>query len=662
MRPTLQAFLAPDTLALKFAIKTLLAGGLALWCAFRFDLEQPQWALMTVFIVSQPLSGMVVAKGLFRLIGTVVGTVMSVVMIALFAQTPWLFLLAISLWLGLCTAASTSLRNHVSYAFVLSGYTVAIIGLPAINHPLDVFDQAVARSTEICLGILCASAISAILWPRRVEANLDKQAHATWLTGMQAARSEIDADARQIKGLLQALGKIVEVDVQRDHAWFEGYRGRMRSRALRILSRDLLSLLRTARGVARQRSVLDAEDRARLQPWFEELRAALENPQVDVMHGLQERLQKAGTDDSYSNDLRYCLTRCALLLRKAVDSERTMRAVADGRVDDVATGTLSWHRDGLMALFYGLRSALALLGMSAFWMATAWPAATGGMLLAAVICSLFANRDNAVTIGLGFLRGILYAIPAAAVVSQWLLPQWNGFPLLCLALGVPLFFALLGMATPALAGTATSFSIHFITLVAPSNVMKYDLANLLNSAQGIVIGVGFAVLVFRLLTLPADWLNRRLIQATCEDLGRLTRRPLAEAENWFGGRMADRLIRLARHYTLLPKEEQRRWQDGLFALDLGNELIHMRACLNGAQGQLRKRRDQFLGALGSVLEKGPGAGREPRLESLCPPLEEALAHDLQGDDESNRLARAALAQLRHTWRQWCRLEDANGTA
>lgn len=181
-------FLAPSTLALKFAIKTLLAGGLALWCAFRFDLEQPQWALMTVLIVSQPLSGMVVAKGLFRLLGTLVGTAMSVLMIALFAQAPWLFLLAISLWLGLCTAASTSLRNHVSYAFVLSGYTVAIIGLPAVDQPLLVFEQAVARCTEICLGIICASAVSAILWPQRVEQNLDKQAHATWLLGMQAAR------------------------------------------------------------------------------------------------------------------------------------------------------------------------------------------------------------------------------------------------------------------------------------------------------------------------------------------------------------------------------------------------------------------------------------------------------------------------------------------
>ncbi|HEJ6175303.1 TPA: FUSC family protein, partial [Pseudomonas aeruginosa] len=261
-------FLAPSTLALKFAIKTLLAGGLALWCAFRFDLEQPQWALMTVLIVSQPLSGMVVAKGLFRLLGTLVGTAMSVLMIALFAQAPWLFLLAISLWLGLCTAASTSLRNHVSYAFVLSGYTVAIIGLPAVDQPLLVFEQAVARCTEICLGIICASAVSAILWPQRVEQNLDKQAHATWLLGMQAARGEIDPRQRQPQGLLNALSKIVEVDAQRDHAWFEGERGRRRAGALALLSRDLLSLLRTARGVARQRARLSEEEERRVERWL----------------------------------------------------------------------------------------------------------------------------------------------------------------------------------------------------------------------------------------------------------------------------------------------------------------------------------------------------------------------------------------------------------
>ncbi|HBO1403323.1 TPA: FUSC family protein, partial [Pseudomonas aeruginosa] len=297
-------FLAPSTLALKFAIKTLLAGGLALWCAFRFDLEQPQWALMTVLIVSQPLSGMVVAKGLFRLLGTLVGTAMSVLMIALFAQAPWLFLLAISLWLGLCTAASTSLRNHVSYAFVLSGYTVAIIGLPAVDQPLLVFEQAVARCTEICLGIICASAVSAILWPQRVEQNLDKQAHATWLLGMQAARGEIDPRQRQPQGLLNALSKIVEVDAQRDHAWFEGERGRRRAGALALLSRDLLSLLRTARGVARQRARLSEEEERRVERWLAALASALEGADPASMLALREELAQVAVEPQWSNDQR----------------------------------------------------------------------------------------------------------------------------------------------------------------------------------------------------------------------------------------------------------------------------------------------------------------------------------------------------------------------
>lgn len=139
---TLQALLAPNMRAVQFALKTLLGGGLALWLALRWGLEQPAWALMTAFIVAQPLSGMVVQKGLARLLGTLVGTVMSVLFIGLFAQTPWLFLLALALWLALCTACSTLLRSAWAYAFVLAGYTVAIIALPAVDHPLLVFDQA----------------------------------------------------------------------------------------------------------------------------------------------------------------------------------------------------------------------------------------------------------------------------------------------------------------------------------------------------------------------------------------------------------------------------------------------------------------------------------------------------------------------------------------
>jgi len=259
MRDTLLALFAPRTQAVQFAIKTVLGGLLALWLAMRLGLEEPSWSLMTAFIVAQPLSGMVVQKGLARLVGTLIGTSVSVVFIALFAQTPWFFLGALGLWLALCTAAATMLRSAWSYSFLLSGYTVAIIALPAISVPLTVFDQAVARSTEISLGIVCATLVSAILWPQRVEHQLAQQAQVAWQSGINAARLALNGEVHARRGLLEVLGRLVAVDSQREHAWFEGNRGRQRAAALRVLSRDLLGVLRLARGVARQWRQLSAE-------------------------------------------------------------------------------------------------------------------------------------------------------------------------------------------------------------------------------------------------------------------------------------------------------------------------------------------------------------------------------------------------------------------
>ncbi|MBV7550260.1 FUSC family protein [Pseudomonas sp. PDM26] len=646
----------PTPLALKFAIKTLLAGGLALWLAFRFDLQQPQWALMTVFIVSQPLSGMVVSKSIFRLAGTLVGAVMSVLITGLFAQAPWLFLLAISLWLGLCTVASTSLHNFVSYAFVLSGYTVVIIGLPMLIQPLHVFDQAVARATEISLGIICASLFSALIWPQRVEHNLEKQARMTLLASMQAAKMEISTAVRETKTLLAALSKIVATDVLRDHARFEGFRGRHRARVLRVLSRELLSLLRMARGVALQRHLLSTDDVQRLQPWFEQVAEQLEHPDAVAISILRDRLAQTSAQEQRSNVVRCCLERCSALLLNSTRAQQSMSAVTSGEIVADDPGTLSWHRDGVQALFYGLRSTLVVLGLSAFWYASAWPSAIGAIVLSGVLCSLFANYENGAAITMGMTRGFLYAIPIAAIVTQWMLPEWNGFPLLCLALGVPLFFGALGMAEPRLTPTPTAFVIQFIILVTPSNLMHYDFSALLNSAIGSLVGGCFAVLVFRLLTLPPGWFNRRLLNAVCNDLARLTRYPLAQADNWFGGRMADRLLRLAQ---LSPGADSKHWNDGLLAMDLGNELIQLRTCLSDTDSSLRNECDRFLAQLGQRLAFGPTPESALLLSDLSQHLNGALQ---QTHSQASQLAQASLVEMQTLWEQWCQREDERGIA
>src|SRR5712671_1473709 len=148
-----------------FAAKTTVSGLIALLIAFTFNLDQPQWALLTVFIVAQPQSGLVLAKSFYRIIGTLIGATVALLFVALFAQERVLFLGALALWIGLCAFGSQYARNFAAYSFVLSGYTVAIVGIPGALNASNAFYIATGRVTEVCLGIIVAATVNHIILP-----------------------------------------------------------------------------------------------------------------------------------------------------------------------------------------------------------------------------------------------------------------------------------------------------------------------------------------------------------------------------------------------------------------------------------------------------------------------------------------------------------------
>jgi uncharacterized membrane protein YccC len=166
-----------------FAAKTTASGLIALLVAFTFNLDQPQWALLTVFIVSQPQSGLVLAKSFYRIIGTLIGAAVALVFVALFAQERVLFIGALALWIGLCTFGSRYARNFTAYSFVLSGYTAAIIGIPATLDAGNAFYITTARVTEISLGIIVTATISHLVLPGSLAAPL-RQAVADARAGL----------------------------------------------------------------------------------------------------------------------------------------------------------------------------------------------------------------------------------------------------------------------------------------------------------------------------------------------------------------------------------------------------------------------------------------------------------------------------------------------
>lgn len=657
MRDSWLAFVAPSVPALRFAVKTLLAAGLALWLAMRFDLEQPQWALMTVFVVAQPLSGMVVQKGLARLLGTLLGGLVSLLIMGLFAQAPWLFLLATALWLGLCIGAASQFRSAWAYAFMLSGYTVVIIVMPALSEPLSVFEHAVARCTEIGLAICCATAVSAILWPQQIQRDLLAQARTIWQAGLRTAQATLAGESEARQGLLELLGRIVALDMQREHAWFEGYQGRQRARGMHSLSRSLLSMLRVARAVARQWRDLSASEARSLASWLQAVEAALRQPLEAQLQHLRHGLWAAARKPELNASQRYCLRRLALLLDHVAAAGRALQATEQARTVHAEPGVLAAHRDLRLALVFGSRGTLAFLALASFWLATGWTGINGAILLLAVICSLFASFPNAVQVAFSFLRGVLLAIPVAFVVGQVLLPQLSGFAMLALVLGVPLFFGALGMAHRPTAGTATAFSLNSIALIMPVHFMdgEYDTGLFFNEALGMLVGVGCAVMAYRLIGLRDPlWHGQRLRLAGLADLRRLTRRSLAGADLWFAGRMADRLLQLARHGAELTEEQRRHWDSGLFMLDLGDELLHLRLSLSKA-GLRQPGIEAALRALENALHQEPAAERAGALDQPCRVLLRAFGRAPRSEHQS--LAEAAVLQIRQSWRQWCRQQE-----
>src|SRR6516165_5710460 len=73
-------------LGLVFGAKTFAASLLALYIAFWAGLDDPRWALLTVYVVSQPDSGLVLAKGFYRVLGTIAGMLVVIALVFGLAQ------------------------------------------------------------------------------------------------------------------------------------------------------------------------------------------------------------------------------------------------------------------------------------------------------------------------------------------------------------------------------------------------------------------------------------------------------------------------------------------------------------------------------------------------------------------------------------------------
>ena len=164
----------------KEAIKTGLAMAIAFGIALAMDWEKPYWAGFAVAMISLSTVGQSLNKGAMRMLGTLVAVAVALTLLALFPQDRWLLMIALSIYLAVCTYMLTGKRYQ--YAWFVAAFVCLTIMVHGGTDSQNAFRYAVARVEETALGILVYSLVSIFLWPVNTRDDLGKAARALLAT------------------------------------------------------------------------------------------------------------------------------------------------------------------------------------------------------------------------------------------------------------------------------------------------------------------------------------------------------------------------------------------------------------------------------------------------------------------------------------------------
>ena len=449
------------------AVRIALTCIAAIYLAMLLELDRPEWAGWTVLSVSLATRASSLQKSLWRGVSSIIGCVIALTLTANFAQSTLAFDAALALWLALLTAAASVERGQRSYGFALMGYTVPIVTLGNVDQPGQVFQVAVDRCSTLMLGIACAHASSVLVTP-----------------GVREVSSGL---AGRVDAAATACGEWLRAVRRGDNA-----------------PQPPVSVV-----LALSPAVADAFTE---QPSLQTGRRAVNDAPIRLLHvlaiGLLER--RLGLKDGNQA--------CALLGNHFVDADKQLRLVRSaGRLlragrragnRHTPVQSLSIDRDGRQAFNNAVRTAVAVSLANGFWYVSAWPSGAAAVTWTALASMLLAARPNPTVATRNFLIGAALAVVVGIVAHYSVLTTSGSFPLLAAVLLPVSMLGALGRSD-ARAVSGGGYGLVVLNIIAPTNVMQYQLDATLNGVVADMLGLGLAVVAFSALPPPASASTRR---------------------------------------------------------------------------------------------------------------------------------------------------------
>ena len=560
--------------ALVFAARTFAAAMLAFSIALLLEMPRPYWAMASVYITSNLLSGATYSKAVYRILGTLIGAAATIVLVPNLVEAPEMLSLAIALWVGTCLYLSLIDGTPRSYVFMLAGYTVALLAFPIVSTPGSTFDIVAARVQEITLGIICASVVAMIALPRSVASAITARAEA-WLAG--ARRLGVDVltgrggNQERDNERLRLAAAAYEIEQLGRHLSYEAISANV-ARGLQLLRQHMLSLLPLLGSIEDCKLALHSHEEAsarvakictRTAQWLDA--RGHDEQEADALRAELDEVRPVL--DADAGWIGITVTGLVVRLRELVDIMQDCRllrgAIADGRNPDqlplvFTSGALTasvLHRDYVSALLTAASVAISVLACCGFWIATGWTDGATAPLFAAVVGSFLAGADDPVPTFRNFYRVILVVIAVTGIYTFGVLPRITTLEMLIAAL-MPAFLLFGWMAArPATARVGSMLAIFTSVQLALTSTYSADFSSFANVSIAQMLGVGLTGAICGIVRLlGAECIASRLLRSNWQTLAAVAERKSRHDRAAITSLMQHRLALLAARIAVVPAE------------------------------------------------------------------------------------------------------------
>lgn len=627
-----------DAPRIGYLTKVLIACLGAMWISMLFDLGQPRTAMVTVAIVMQSHSGMVLAKSYYRLIGTVAGVFASIALVALFAQERIPFLISMAIWIGFCTAGSVILRNHQSYAFVLAGYTLCIVGLPAASHPDLAFYIAVDRVSEIMVGLFCATLVSELVFPKRIGSVMLDAARRRFRDFSAMFSSVSPADGGYRQALLNLMGDIFSLEAFRASSVLESDESRSYRLRLGRMNAEFMEATTTFNTlgelIRRQRNTGLHATADALSGIHEKIGEALapggtpaSNERDAAAVAARLSALRADLDDALASARQHAdndkidFDVGADLLRRMVDElvsyARTYAALSRRR-NDVQAPSLGIHFDPLAVALAGMRGAIMLLIMAAIWINTEWGSGIEAVTLGVVSSTLFATSPSPAHTIRQFLTGALMGAVFAYWTNFHLLVHAQGFIMLALAVSPGVALAAWLTTRPDRAVTGAGFFIVFLMHLGFGSAYSAAPASFMNDVIADLFAILLSGMLYGLIDIGGNrWTRRRTVRYLRNLVVDACREPMPLRRERLEISARDLVHRSGSIRRIADEEDRIVVEWLLFTLEVGHAVIALREHASQASdGRLRAVVRNALETVAALFESPSDRNRMAAVQAL----------------------------------------------